>query len=753
MPVENISGTADLSKLTVAQLKALCKERKLAGYSKLGKQALIQKLQENGYSPHSNASNLPGNAVVCLSAAPGPPAALEPLVCPGPEVTRIPQSTLTPTPSLSKAADRGGSTSLSAASLCTPTSKAKTKTKAPKTALPKVAAGSTTTNDDSGAAVSLHSVTNGPNDPPGGTNPPGSPSTALYSAGATDPACTLGPTVAASNTPASGSTLLSSKAQGKSSKRPTASKAMPPPAKKARIQPPPPTAKDTSTTLLIPPAPPVTRRPSTSGTADVSRPVQIPPLADIATRTIAGGLKSLAAAPAKRFRPLVVDKSKVRPSNVLAAGAASVGAHQPQSAEVVLSSLDLPSPSAVLPALRSITLPPPLAQRKRVARWAVILSGLSDKERAVCVLVSRTIRYAVYLSASSILLREYGGKRLQEDVLCKYSPAMTNMWPYLRVREAEVSERRRIYEASFLSRFFQRSGHPNAIARRLWASPDNPKQLTIAMRFALTRVWFELSVGSSSGAKDDPASWLRGSIVDVQEVIKDEIWSVTVEYPAEDSLPQKARRETIYVIEATCEMVGRAEPTTPDYDVDKPISLPARADWSSYIARRVAPSSKEEPLLSHLKWSCHEEFERGISRLWLKRIAGEGELGMAKRVVAERYVLACVVGNSFSGKWLSANEMAQDFAGLPSRGVGPAPSKLKDPSVNLYLPEHHHVESVHFTATKGDPLHAALAVVQTPHREYYILRDNGMQVGCEEEGVAAVWQEVLGCDSRGQPKM
>jgi hypothetical protein len=48
-------------------------------------------------------------------------------------------------------------------------------------------------------------------------------------------------------------------------------------------------------------------------------------------------------------------------------------------------------------------------------------------------------------------------------------------------------------------------------------------------------------------------------------------------------------------------------------------------------------------------------------------------------------------------------------------------------------------------------LHPALAVVQTPSREYYILRDNGLEVGCEEEGVAGIWMRILGCDARGEP--
>ena len=64
---------------------------------------------------------------------------------------------------------------------------------------------------------------------------------------------------------------------------------------------------------------------------------------------------------------------------------------------------------------------------------------------------------------------------------------------------------------------------------------------------------------------------------------------------------------------------------------------------------------------------------------------------------------------------------------------------------------HHHVESVHLTVTSGWPLDRALAVVRTPSREYYILSGNGLEVGCEEEGVASVWMRVLGCDARGEP--
>ncbi len=59
------------------------------------------------------------------------------------------------------------------------------------------------------------------------------------------------------------------------------------------------------------------------------------------------------------------------------------------------------------------------------------------------------------------------------------------------------------------------------------------------------------------------------------------------------------------------------------------------------------------------------------------------------------------------------------------------------------------MESVHFKTACGESLHKDLAVVQTPNREYYILRNNGMEVGCEEDGVWGVWREMLNCDGRG----
>lgn len=64
---------------------------------------------------------------------------------------------------------------------------------------------------------------------------------------------------------------------------------------------------------------------------------------------------------------------------------------------------------------------------------------------------------------------------------------------------------------------------------------------------------------------------------------------------------------------------------------------------------------------------------------------------------------------------------------------------------------HHHVESVHFQTSDKKAFHPAVATVQTLAREYYILKDNGMLIGTEEDGVNPLWQVLLECDEKGLP--
>jgi hypothetical protein len=154
-------------------------------------------------------------------------------------------------------------------------------------------------------------------------------------------------------------------------------------------------------------------------------------------------------------------------------------------------------------------------------------------------------------------------------------------------------------------------------------------------RFLLTRFYFAISIGI--GAAD------IGVVIDAQEVVEGEVWSITTR--------SSLSTEVLYVLEATCEVVGHP-PFSSDQlaESNSPSGgrIPLRADWSAYIEGQASqPSSvgRTPSLMEHLKWTNHEEYERGISKLWLKRIHNEGELGAAKLVVAERYVLACVVSN------------------------------------------------------------------------------------------------------------
>ncbi|PCH39764.1 hypothetical protein WOLCODRAFT_67849 [Wolfiporia cocos MD-104 SS10] len=671
------SLSTDMSKLTVPQLKTLCKARKITGYSKLGKSALLQKLVDNGGI----------QPVITITAA--SPDLYQPSLHTGP-VNRTRES------------------------ICSESASAR-------------------------ADFITHS-----------------------------------PVVSVSNRRSTVTKRTSDAPTISTKKRKTEPSIIAP--TESFVLPPPPISRPSSTfrSLLLPAHQPVipTALPNKNPSAKLaSRPDET--LGSATTKPAlpkAFDVKNTG----RRFKKLIVYKRLVAndPQNLEMANVSS-SAHQSVQYPQAMSTLDsfkatdsklmIQHGLELLPVLPILTLvpislPPSLSHRKRIQRWVIILSGLSDEERRQCGLVSRMFRYAVYLSASHLLDRYYNGKRLVQDVTHRYSSAMINMWPYLRVRQTEAMQRRAAYESSFVAHFYKTCGIPATIADRLWASPDSERQLSIAIRFVTSRLWFALSVGS--GSRDMSSNpWLRRAVVDTQEVIQGEIWSVTTALPS-NSARHLQLRETFYVLEATCEVIGRqADGSLPgngkQHDQSNINTYPARADWSAYIAENM-PSSTVTHSCARLnelvKWPNHEEYERGISRLWLNRVSGEGKLGEVKRAVAERYVFACLVANSISGRWMSATSMAQEFAGMPSRTDATA-SRMKPPSVKLYLPEHHHVESVHFTTSCGRTMHGALASVQTPHREYYILRDNGMQVGCEEEGVALVWQEVLKCDARGLPSV
>ena len=219
-----------------------------------------------------------------------------------------------------------------------------------------------------------------------------------------------------------------------------------------------------------------------------------------------------------------------------------------------------------------------------------------------------------------------------------------NFWPYLRQREQEILERKNAVMGSFLFPALQ--GPSDLISTRLWASPDNEKQLTVALRFGisslsrasyqldprylLTRLWFGLSTITWC-AKSARASWLYDVVTDVEEIVKGEIWYVSTRNSRSGHL------QSFHVLEATCEVLGFVE--------GAPGNDSLRADWVAYIQQRKEKPDHGSPLCEAMRWADHGEYERGISQHWVRRTAQMGSQGAALRTIAERYTLACVVGN------------------------------------------------------------------------------------------------------------
>jgi len=104
----------------------------------------------------------------------------------------------------------------------------------------------------------------------------------------------------------------------------------------------------------------------------------------------------------KRFKPLEIMRPPTATSGDIENAQMSLGLHggelegartKAQLTAIRYRHLDFPAPIAPL-ALSPITLPPSLAERRLVQRWAIILSGLSEKDRFRCCFVSKLIRYA-----------------------------------------------------------------------------------------------------------------------------------------------------------------------------------------------------------------------------------------------------------------------------------------------------------------------------------------------------------------------
>ncbi len=146
----------------------------------------------------------------------------------------------------------------------------------------------------------------------------------------------------------------------------------------------------------------------------------------------------------------------------------------------------------------------------------------------------------------------------------------------------------------------------------------------------MTKLWFWLSLGGNL----QNASWSHGSVTDAQEVIPGEVWKVTVS--------SSLHTENFYILAATCEVIGRVPSAVPM----SASFVTVRADWSQWIQEHLA-STNHRSLWDNLTWPNHEEYDKGISRLWLRNTEREGAIGEMKRIVARRYVMASLMANRY----------------------------------------------------------------------------------------------------------
>ncbi|KAF8308879.1 hypothetical protein DL93DRAFT_2086367 [Clavulina sp. PMI_390] len=400
------------------------------------------------------------------------------------------------------------------------------------------------------------------------------------------------------------------------------------------------------------------------------------------------------------------------------------------------------------PEPRKLPLPPKISQRSQTTKLSVILSYLDDRSLEQCTSVCKSWRYAVYLSAQNILKRYYPGIRLTTYLEpFKTSLSQLDLWPYLRYRRDEVKEAQETFAGSYLHSVFGLA----PISPRLWCCGDSPTQLEVALRFLAARTWLAINVGDQRVVK-----WTQTTIIDAQPVAHTrdgagrntssfssdaDIWRITTRSGDKQSLV------VYHVLGETGEIIGQIQDDDP-FAAGPSVGRARgelRLDWDNLLASSFFQGGR---ILERTRWSGTDEYQNGISRHWLKprSLQNASELQKAEKKVAERYILASVAGNSLSGRYQTATELAREFNGVPSADTGLA---AKNPHATLYVPEFHFVESVHFTTGRGQPLHPALAVIQTPFREVFILRDTGSEVGTEEEGVRFVWMELLGCDVKG----
>lgn len=398
------NSSMDFTKLTVPQLRAVCKEHRITGYSKLGKAALLQKLTDHcGSAIGTLSSSKTTTNVVSQEAARMPVhpglaiaetlvsvAIKKPCAPPEPKVVPSSSSSLKQSPNIppsifsvrnhhldfsfgnhgtlhASPPAPGISSESSHMHLATTFSRLKRPANLP--------------NDDATPDIS--------------NKKPKRPRNLFVGASASS---------APSNVISVQNHVPSSDKQYSISMAPPP---VPKPTKASGSQLPalvrPAISSKQSTTFLPPSLRP---RPTLhTGTLSVKIPSNIVNTA-LDPQTFEAVLKVIP--PGKRFKPLVLKRDLTSPQLMPSAKDSHKAVSTSLISDVQVASsgtaplrhLDFPQVPFDLLTLASISLPPKLSKRKLVHRWSVILSGLSDDERRQCVLVSRMFRY----SGGSVLL-------------------------------------------------------------------------------------------------------------------------------------------------------------------------------------------------------------------------------------------------------------------------------------------------------------------------------------------------------------
>jgi hypothetical protein len=397
------NSSMDFTKLTVPQLKAVCKERRITGYSKLGKVALLQKLTDHGGSAIGTPSSSKTTTNVVSQDAPRMPvypglaiaetlasvAIKKPCAPQKPRVVPSSSSSMRQSPSIlpgiSSVRDRhlafslGNDGTLHAMSPPVLGMSSESSHIHPATALSRLKRPADLLNDDAIPDISNKKSKRPQN---------------LF---------------AEANTSAAPSNVISVQNQVPSSDKRYSISVAPPlvpkPAKAqigfasqfpALVQPAAISSKQSTT--FLPPS--IRLRPTLhTGSPSMLISSNIVNTA-LAPQTIETVHK--ATLPGKRFKPLVLKRDFTSPQSMPSAEhyhkAASTSlisdVQAASNSTVPLRHLDFPQVPFSPLTLVSISLPPKLSKRKHVHRWSVILSGLSDNERRQCVLVSRTFRYS-----------------------------------------------------------------------------------------------------------------------------------------------------------------------------------------------------------------------------------------------------------------------------------------------------------------------------------------------------------------------